>query len=160
MANPFLVLGGVAVGVVTAGIGVLQVPGWIDSANDSAVRSDLAQVAIGQEAAYTVAANYTDLAGLEDGTTQDNSGATVQSGVKAQTSAGVELAVATNADGDAWAAVGVSKSGHVFVRTSDSATIITSDEKFSGTETITLPGLPTGVTIGGTAAAPTIEIAG
>lgn len=28
MANPFLVLGGIAVGIITATFGILQVPGW------------------------------------------------------------------------------------------------------------------------------------
>lgn len=44
MANPFLVLGGVAVGVVTATFGVLQVPGWVASAQDAAAVNDLSHI--------------------------------------------------------------------------------------------------------------------
>lgn len=44
MANPFLVLGGIAVGVVTAAFGVLQVPGWVASAQDAAAINDLANI--------------------------------------------------------------------------------------------------------------------
>lgn len=44
MANPFLVLGGIAVGVVTAAFGVLQVSGWVDSAHDASAINDLANL--------------------------------------------------------------------------------------------------------------------
>ncbi|WP_431796562.1 hypothetical protein [Microbacterium enclense] len=44
MANPFLVLGGIAVGIVAATFGILQVPGWIGTAQDVAAVNDLAQV--------------------------------------------------------------------------------------------------------------------
>lgn len=155
MANPFLVLGGVAVGVVTAGIGIMQVPGWIDSANDSAARSDLSQIAIGQEAAYTVAANYTTLDNLKEGTTEDNSGDPVSTGVEIQTSAGVINDVAVNDVADEWAAVSVSSSGHVFVRTSESAEVLTADTK-DYDEAIAEIAAP-GLTLGGTADAPTVE---
>ena len=156
MANPFLVLGGVAVGVVTAGIGVMQVPGWIDSANDSA------QVAIGEEAAYTVSANYTDLDGLIDGTSQDNAGTEIATGVEIQVSSGVELAVALDATSDEWAAIGESKSGHLFVRTSEGADVFTSDSKvFADAITDIQAQIDAAlgadvVTIGGVSGAPTI----
>ena len=162
MANPFLVLGGVAVGVVTAGIGVMQVPGWIDSANDSAVRNDLSQVAIGEEAAYTVSANYTDLDGLIDGTSQDNAGTEIATGVEIQVSSGVELAVALDATSDEWAAIGESKSGHLFVRTSEGADVFTSDSKvFADAITDIQAQIDAAlgadvVTIGGVSGAPTI----
>jgi hypothetical protein len=54
MANPFLVLGGIAVGIVTAGFGILQVPGWIASAQDASATNDIAQVSIGQSAALSI----------------------------------------------------------------------------------------------------------
>jgi hypothetical protein len=54
MANPFLVLGGIAVGIVTAGFGILQVPGWIASAQDASAKNDIAQVSIGQAAALSI----------------------------------------------------------------------------------------------------------
>lgn len=60
MPNPFLVLGGVAVGVITAGIGVLAVPGWIDNANDSAAINDLGSIRGGESAAILQLGEYTD----------------------------------------------------------------------------------------------------
>ena len=53
MANPFLVLGGIAVGIVTAAFGILQVPGWVASAQDASAKNDLAQIAIGQAASLS-----------------------------------------------------------------------------------------------------------
>lgn len=151
MANPFLVLGGVAVGVITAGIGVLQVPGWIDSANDSAVRNDLSQVALSQEAAYTVAATYLTEGELVDGEIASGPSAGEQTGVKFQQSSGVELNVFKNAASDAWAAIGLSKSGHVFVRTSEATTTFTSDEKDFAAAIDEINGeLPTGYEVTGT----------
>lgn len=157
MANPFLVLGGVAVGVITAGIGVLQVPGWIDSANDSAVTNDLSQVALSEEAAVTMVGSYVDLASLKSG-----EAAGQKTGVKFQASSGVVTAVDLNATKDEWAAVGVSKSGHVFVRTDASTQTFKSTGKIADDATISnadFTGLPDGVTVTGTKAAPTITIA-
>lgn len=54
MANPFLVLGGIAVGIVTAGFGILQVPGWIANAQDASAKNDVAQVSIGQAASLSI----------------------------------------------------------------------------------------------------------
>ena len=159
MANPFLVLGGVAVGVITAGIGVLQVPGWIDSANDSSARNDLSQVALAEEAAYTVAGTYIPKADLASGTITAGPAAGEKTGVKFQPSSGVNTVVAVNAAGDRWASISVSKSGNVFVRTSDSTTVIKSNAKITGNVTNAgFTGLPSGVTLGGTAAAPTITV--
>lgn len=154
MANPFLVLGGVAVGVITAGIGVLQVPGWIDSANDSAVTNDLSQIALSEEAAITVIGSYVSEADLLDGDVNGE-----KTGVKFQPSSGVVSEIALNATGDKWAAIGVSKSGHVMVRTSDATTTFKTTAKVADGATISnasISGLPTGITIGGTKAAPTI----
>ena len=53
MANPFLVLGGIAVGIVTAAFGILQVPGWVDSAKDASAKNDIAQVSILEAAALS-----------------------------------------------------------------------------------------------------------
>ncbi|MBN9214839.1 MAG: hypothetical protein J0J04_08615 [Microbacterium sp.] len=158
MANPFLVLGGVAVGVITAGIGVLQVPGWIDSANDSAVTNDLSQVALSEEAAVTVVGSYVSEDDLLSGEANGE-----KTGVKFQPSSGVVTEIALNTTEDAWAAIGVSKSGHVFVRTSDATTTYKSTEKVADGATISaddFASLPAGVTVGGTKAAPTISLAG
>ena len=53
MANPFLVLGGIAVGIVTAAFGILQVPGWVASAQDASAKNDIAQISIGQAASLS-----------------------------------------------------------------------------------------------------------
>lgn len=53
MANPFLVLGGIAVGVVVATFGVLQVPGWVTSAQDAAATDDLANIRTAQALAIS-----------------------------------------------------------------------------------------------------------
>ncbi|SDH51021.1 hypothetical protein [Microbacterium sp. 77mftsu3.1] len=53
MANPFLVLGGIAVGIITAAFGVLAVPGWVASAQDASAKNDIAQVTIGQAASLS-----------------------------------------------------------------------------------------------------------
>jgi hypothetical protein len=131
MANPFLVLGGVVLGVVTAGIGVLQVPGWIDSANDSAVIGDLGQIAIAQEAALTMTGDYATLGELEAGANADGS-----FGIKVQQSDGPLTYVAVN--GDRWAAVSISKSGYGFIRTSDSTKVFKTDAKIADGDTLAL----------------------
>jgi len=58
MANPFLVMGGVAVGVITATVGVLQVPGWIARGHDASAMNDIEQVTIVQAAARTTSGQY------------------------------------------------------------------------------------------------------
>jgi len=66
MANPFLVLGGIAVGVITAAFGILQVPGWVNSAKDASVYNDIDQVTIGEAAALSTggkALGFADLTG-------------------------------------------------------------------------------------------------
>ena len=95
MANPFLVLGGVAVGVITAGIGVLAVPGWINGSQDSAAHNDLAQVAAAQSVALTESGQFQpSLAALNN----------VES-VKVQKSAGVRMQTFTDPEGEDWVTV-------------------------------------------------------
>jgi len=68
MANPFLVLGGIAVGVITATFGILQVPGWVASAQDAAAFNDLANIRSAQAVSAADTGKYqTTLAGLMDG---------------------------------------------------------------------------------------------
>lgn len=68
MANPFIVIGGVAVGVITAAFALLQVPGWVAGAHDASAKNDLAIVGIALENAYTVTDTYpTDLGALGSG---------------------------------------------------------------------------------------------
>lgn len=79
MANPFLVLGGVAVGVITAGIGVLAVPGWVAAAQDSVAVNDLASIRGAQTALETTEGAFSgDIADLQSGT----SGTAVKLGAK------------------------------------------------------------------------------
>lgn len=156
MANPFLVLGGVAVGVITAGIGALQVPGWVNSANDSAAISDLSQVALAQESAATHTGRYTNLTSLASG----NAGG-VQFGVRMQPSEGVRMVAVNDADANRWVTIAFSKSGYAFVRTSESTTVYKSDRKYAGTAALAtshFAGLAAlKVIVAGTAATPRLQ---
>ncbi|MBN9214157.1 MAG: hypothetical protein J0J04_04955 [Microbacterium sp.] len=116
MANPFLVLGGVAVGVITAGIGVLAVPGWIDNANDSAAMNDLGNIRGAESAAILQLGEYTDdFAILRSG----------ELGVKFQKSEGVTL-IGLEADtNESWCASVQSKSGRFFAASNVQAAIAT-----------------------------------
>ncbi|EPD84290.1 MULTISPECIES: hypothetical protein [Microbacterium] len=112
MANPFLVLGAVAVGVVTAATGVLAVPGWVAAAQDSAAISDLAQVSAVQEAAMSTQGSYlTTVKALEAG-----SASSASPGVRLQRSVDVGLRLSTSEDGKAWCAVARSATGRYFAR--------------------------------------------
>lgn len=77
MANPFLVLGGIAVGIVTAAFGVLQVPGWVSSAQDASAKNDVAQVSILQSASLSQTGKVVDQAGLTDATVIEELGVDV-----------------------------------------------------------------------------------
>lgn len=108
MAHPFIVIGSVAVTVVTAGIGLVTVPGWVESAQDEAARGDLAQIAAVQTASLAEHGRIvTDLDDSED--------------VEFQQSSSTQL-VGMTADGEAgtWCAVVGSASGRFFARSSDS----------------------------------------
>jgi len=131
MANPFLVLGGVAVGVITAGVGVLQVPGWIASAQDASAKNDIEQVTIAEAAAMTVNGEY------EASIADLNAAGT---GTKVTQSNGVEVEIAV--DGDSYIVVTKSASGKFFARidggkigSGDSVADAVADtgETFSGT---------------------------
>ena len=78
MANPFLVLGGIAVGIVTAAFGILQVPGWITSAQDAAAINDLSNIRLAQAATASgtgaYAADFASLSGEANGVKLDLSG--------------------------------------------------------------------------------------
>lgn len=102
MANPFLVLGGIAVGIITAAAGVLAVPGWVASAQDASAVHDLDQVKNAQAAASTGGSFVTDkeLAALP--------------GLSLTRSAGVATCTTRSEDGKEWAAVSKSPSGRYF----------------------------------------------
>ena len=113
MANPFLVLGGIAVGVVTAAFGILQVPGWVSSAQDASAKNDIAQVSILQSASLS-----------QEGVAQDNlskttnaQGADVDLGVDVSTQAkGAKLLIDTSDDRKDYAVIVVSESGNAYLR--------------------------------------------
>jgi len=68
MANPFLVLGGIAVGVITATFGVLAVPGWIASAQNVAALNDLAALTVAEVSAVNATGDAAPtVAALDDG---------------------------------------------------------------------------------------------
>jgi hypothetical protein len=106
MANPFLVLGGIAIGIITAAFGVLAVPGWVASAQDASATNDISQVTIGQAASLsTTGQAKATVAAI-------NSDAKV--GVKITTDN--EPTITVSADGKHYAVVVVSKSGKAFFR--------------------------------------------
>jgi len=113
MANPFLVLGGIAVSVITATIGVLQVPGWVASAHEAAAVNDLAAIRAAQSASQSQHGRFfTDPAALTDGSL----------GVKFELSGGVELAGLSAFD-DAWCATVRAATGTYFSASSSKTAI-------------------------------------
>lgn len=106
MANPFLVLGGIAVGIVTAAFGILQVPGWIGAAQDAAAQNDLANAAAAQAA-------HVSERGSALTSTQ---AAKTSGGLQFQESSGVNLEVfGAKAQ---WGVIATSVNGHAFARIS------------------------------------------
>ena len=106
MANPFLVLGGIAVGVVTAAFGILQVPGWVSSAQDASAKNDISQVSILQSASLSqtgfVQTDLTDEDAIAD------------LGVDVTTQG--EVTLGTSTDGKHYAVIVESESGSAFLR--------------------------------------------
>jgi hypothetical protein len=81
VANPFLVFGGVAVGIAVAGFGILQVPGWISAAQDAAAINDIGAVRGAQDAASGETGSFANT--LEDFASGDwGTGYTLSDGVK------------------------------------------------------------------------------
>lgn len=106
MANPFLVLGGIAVGIVTATFGVLQVPGWVASAQDAAAVNDLASIASAQAASASIEGKY---AGTLEALQTD------ELGMKFDLSGGVTLShLQVTPDNNGWCAIVQSGSGKYF----------------------------------------------
>lgn len=111
MANPFLVLGGIAVGVITATFGILQVPGWVASAQDAAAKNDLANIRIAEAAIASATGSYTgSLIVLADG----------GNGTMFALSGGVELTGLSGGQ-DAWCGTVKSASGRHFAASSNTA---------------------------------------
>lgn len=115
MANPFLVLGGIAVGVVTAAFGILQVPGWVSSAQDASAKNDIAQVSILQSASLS----QEGVAQASLSNTTDANGTAVDLGVDVSTQNTPEIAV--SADRKSYAVVVESESGNAFLRVNGGA---------------------------------------
>ena len=87
MANPFLVLGGVVLGIVTAGFGIAQVPGWIASAQDGAAQNDIDQVKMSEASSITQSGNaLASISALN----------TAGTGVTIQQSTGVKVGISIN----------------------------------------------------------------
>lgn len=151
MANPFLVLGGIAVGLVVATFGVLQVPGWVASAQDAAAVNDLSNIRDAQMIHRSTAGTFTtDLSTLGGKVTADAgtltvttlalgegvasdaellAAANVNDGMQFSLSNGVKLNhIDINGAGDAFCVVLQSASGRYF-GASENAAIL------KGTET-------------------------
>ena len=135
MANPFLVLGGIAVGIVVAAMGVLQVPGWVKSAQNASAINDLSSAGIAEAAASNLGLGYMN--GEELG---ENA---VKIGASFTPSAGVKLCVTRSDDATAFAAVAISPSGAYFARTAENTKAVegaTAEEALDA-----IGGLPAGV---------------
>jgi len=114
MANPYLVIGGIAVGIATAGFGILQVPGWIDSAKDASAQNDISQVAIAQAAALSVKGEAMPSVAAING---DDA-----IGVKVTTEAdAANVVIVVGADGKSNGVAVLSDSGTAFARTNGGA---------------------------------------
>ena len=125
MANPFLILGGIAVGIITAGFGVLQVPGWVASAQDADTINDLSNIRESQSVQRSVHSSFTtDLDALTG---------------KSSDEAGIEFSL----EGATLTHFGVSDDGDSFCATirSDSGAFFSTSE-----EEITTKGSPDAVT--------------
>jgi len=152
LANPFLVLGGIAIAVVTAAFGVLAVPGWVISAQDSSAINDLSSTAGAQETALSVKGTYlpgADLAASFD-----------ELGVGFTLSDGVKLCATVSPGGSGYAAVALSPSGAFFARTSENTEAKRGNSAASALTAA--GGLPTGVPapVTGTDCAPGSAIPG
>ncbi|SDH46997.1 hypothetical protein [Microbacterium sp. 77mftsu3.1] len=102
MANPFMVLGGIAVGIITATFGVLAVPGWVASAQDASTLNDLSSIRAAQSASVSQSGSYfTDLTALTAGT----------NGVKGQLATSTDILGITADGANAWCAAAQSGSG-------------------------------------------------
>lgn len=113
MANPFLVLGGIAVGIITAAFGVLSVPGWVASAQDASARNDISSIAAIQAALVSATGQYaTSAAGLDSAEGIDYTAGTARPAF-----------VAANDTRKNWLGVVQSESGQYFARLSHTATI-------------------------------------
>lgn len=109
MANPFLVLGGIAVGIVTAAFGILQVPGWVSSAQDASAKNDIAQVSILQSASLSQTGEAQALAGVTN--PPDTLGVDVST-----KASGAKLDVQVTTDKKHYSVVVESDSGKAFSR--------------------------------------------
>lgn len=137
MANPFLVLGGIAVGIIAAGFGILQVPGWVASAQDAAAVNDLSSAAITEAALASTSGNYHPSSVLAD--------KAAEAGVNFSLSNGVTLCVTTSANGKDYAAVARSASGSFFARTTN---VPRAESGATPAEALTnAGGLPAGVSL-------------
>ncbi|SDH47028.1 hypothetical protein [Microbacterium sp. 77mftsu3.1] len=115
MANPFLVLGGIAVGIITAAFGVIAVPGWVASAQDASATNDVSQVSLVQAALSAESGRYAaSITALETAPATRVTVASAQN-----------IATATDRTGKHSITVARSDSGRYFARLSGKAAIAT-----------------------------------
>jgi len=112
MANPFLVLGGIAVGIITATVGVLTVPGWVADAQDAAAMNDLGNIRAAMATAASTHIRVASFDDLDDG----------EWGQDIQLSDGVEL-TGFGHDANGWCVTVKAASGNHFAASDRSSTI-------------------------------------
>ncbi len=112
MANPFLVLGGIAISAIVAGVGAVTAPGWVNSASDAAAKTDLSTIRTVQSAFLERTGWYAaDADALTAGI----------SGIQYSESTDVNLDTAnTYGSSQGWCAVAQSRSGKFFAASSKS----------------------------------------
>ena len=112
MANPFLVIGGIATGLVVAAFGAIMVPGWVASAQDAAAIKDLGSIRHAQSVAKDVEGGYiATIDGLKAG----------EWGVDLKLSGGVTLDSLTATD-NSWCAAVKSATGKYFAAANNQLT--------------------------------------
>lgn len=126
MANPFLALGAIAVGIVAATFGVLQVPGWVTSAQDASAVNDLAQIRGAQAAAVSATGSFA--ANLADFSSE-------VPGLTLTPSAGSKLDF-LGATADGWCAVVRSESGGYFAATDTAVTTASQKSAYAAYQSV------------------------
>lgn len=104
MANPHLIIAGLALTVASAAIGIFAVPGWIDAAHDAAAVRDITSITQAQIVSNDVHGRY--FGDLSESTTNEW-------GVQVTMSEGVELLELDGGEGG-WCAAVQSQTGNVF----------------------------------------------
>lgn len=133
MANPFLVLGGIAMSVIVAGVGAVTAPQWVNSAADGAVKTDLSNIRTVQSAFLDRTGWFaTDRAELEAGV----------AGMKFHKSPDTTISRLSGGS-TGWCAVAQSRSGKFFGASSKTGAIVEAADAGAAAAAAKCPAAPT-----------------